>query len=121
MRMRPLRPERKQAQADFFISLNVHGCAQLVHDYQFKLSHCSSGCARCARRARSWRQLRRTGSWSPTGGPGAQRGASFYPFLFSLSKHAQREQRAQPLCRSDFFVHDVHDVHDARGYNGRAI
>ena len=61
-------------------------------------------------------------------GPGAQRGvlepergASFYPFLFSLSKHAQREQRAQPLCRSDFFVHDVHDVHDARGYNGRAI
>lgn len=60
-------------------------------------------------------------------GPGAQRGVLepkggllFIP-SYSLSKHAQREQRAQPLCRSDFFVHDVHDVHDARGYNGRAI
>jgi hypothetical protein len=50
-------------------------------------------------------------------GPGAQTGAetrvgwaSSYPFLFSLSKHAQRAQRAQPLCRSGFFVRVVHGV-----------
>ena len=54
------------------------------------------------------------GPWSSTGGPWSPKGASSYPFLILSLKHAQREQRAQPLCRSGFFVHDVHVVHDAQ-------